>query len=67
MGAQTPTPEGQGFLINAKRIRVSRALRGSRTADPMEMRSRLRSRRRERSGDGEVTRPRADGMARLRG
>ena len=27
MGAQTPTPEGQGFLINAKRIRVSRALR----------------------------------------
>ena len=29
-------PKDQGFLINANRIRVSRDLRGSREADPME-------------------------------
>ena len=64
MDVETSTPKTQGFLNNAKRIRVSRDLSGSREAHVMAKRliflyPHIRSR-----WDREVTLPRADGIAR---
>ena len=64
MNIEIFTPKTQGFLIYAKRIRVSRELSRTRRGQVMHMRSKFRSPLRRGGGDRGVTQPRADGIAR---
>ena len=64
MNMEIFTPKTPGFLNNVKRIRVSRGLRISRQAKPMDKRLIFRYlyERFDRR-DGGMTRPPADGIA----
>ena len=64
MDVETSTPKTQGFLNNVKRIRVSRGLRISRQAKPMDKRLIFRYlyERFDRR-DGGMARAPADGIA----
>ena len=62
MGVEAPTPKAQGFLINVKRIRVSRELSPTRRGTAMHLRSTFRSRPCGSVRDLGVTLPPGDGM-----
>ena len=61
MSMEMLTPTAQGFLINVKRIRVSRELSRTRRGKAMRMRSRFRSPARRPRRDLGVTLPPGDG------
>ena len=64
MNMEIFTPKTQGFLSNAKRLRVSRDLRGSREANPMAKRLIFLYPLYRVSTDLGVTLPRTDGIVR---
>ena len=64
MNIEIFTPKTQGFLIYAKRIRVSRELSRTRRGQVMHKRLRFRCPQHRFGSDRGVTQPRADGIAR---